>query len=312
MAYNGIANTYEFENGRRYHGYRGGAYMYPNDEREQDRLDIFHKIFLVARHEELHRAPITPNNYGPTRILDLGTGTGIWAIGMADTYRDAEVIGTDLSLIQPKWIPRNLRFQVADFESEWTLGKSSFDLIHLRNGAGSVSSWPTLFSRVFQHLKPGYGWFEYVDIDMEARSDDGTLTRHHALSRWQQYVMDATAAAGKPMAYEHRTGQLLRDAGFTDIQEVVYQLPLSPWPAETHLKDCGRWYNLGMSEGLEAFSLGPLCRVLKWPQDEVRNFLKDVQKDINSKQIHAYSNIHIWIARRPASMSPPPPPPPHH
>jgi ribosomal protein L11 methylase PrmA len=79
--------------------------MYPNDEvwcfcnrdvrcsvdawmmvsqREQDRLDIFHKIFLVARHEELHRAPIRPNNYGPTRILDLGTGTGIWAIGMAE------------------------------------------------------------------------------------------------------------------------------------------------------------------------------------------------------------------------------------
>jgi hypothetical protein len=126
---------------------------------------------------------------------------------------------------------------------------------------------------------------------MEARSDDGTLTHHHALSRWQQYLMDATAAAGKPVAYEHQTGQLLRDAGFTDIQEVVYQLPLNPWPAETHLKDCGRWYNLGMSEGLEAFSLGPLCRVMKWPQDEVRKFLKDVQKDINSKQIHAYSNM---------------------
>ena len=52
-------------------------------QKEQDRLDIFHKIFLVARKDKLHRTPITPN-YERTRILDLGTGTGIWAIGMAE------------------------------------------------------------------------------------------------------------------------------------------------------------------------------------------------------------------------------------
>lgn len=46
-------------------------------------------MFLVVR-GELHRAPITRNSL-PTRILDLGTGTGIWAIDMADKYPDAEV-----------------------------------------------------------------------------------------------------------------------------------------------------------------------------------------------------------------------------
>ncbi|RJE17286.1 hypothetical protein PHISCL_10377, partial [Aspergillus sclerotialis] len=29
-----------YENGRRYHGYREGEYMMPNDDREQDRLDL--------------------------------------------------------------------------------------------------------------------------------------------------------------------------------------------------------------------------------------------------------------------------------
>jgi len=196
-------------------------------------------------------------------------------------------------------IPRNLRFQIADFESEWTLGKASFDLIHLRIGIGSVSSWPTLFSRVLSHLKPGYGWFEYVDIDICARSDDGSLTSQHALSQWQQYLFEATAAAGKPLRYEHRTGQMLRDAGFVDIQEVVLRLPINTWPTDPYLKDCGSWYQLGMIEGLEGFSLGPMCRVLKWAAEDVRSFLKRVTVDIKSKQVHAYSDVHIWIARRP-------------
>jgi len=50
---------------------------------EKDRMDIFHKFFLVARHDLLHNTPFTPNYDGP-RILDLGCGTGIWAIDMAE------------------------------------------------------------------------------------------------------------------------------------------------------------------------------------------------------------------------------------
>jgi ribosomal protein L11 methylase PrmA len=45
-------------------------------------MDIFHKFFLVARKDQLHRAAIIPNYQ--MRILDLGTGTGIWAIDMSE------------------------------------------------------------------------------------------------------------------------------------------------------------------------------------------------------------------------------------
>ena len=37
------------------------------------------------------------------RVLDVGTGTGIWAIEMGDQYPNAEIIGTDLSAVQPSW-----------------------------------------------------------------------------------------------------------------------------------------------------------------------------------------------------------------
>ena len=61
--------------GRRYHRYKEGAYLFPNDENEQIRLDEQHEI-LNQLHGRLFFAPLEPHN---TRmVLDIGTGTGIW------------------------------------------------------------------------------------------------------------------------------------------------------------------------------------------------------------------------------------------
>lgn len=48
---------------------------------------------LLLLEGKLHLAPIGPD---PQKILDIGTGTGIWAVDCADIYSNAEVIGTDL------------------------------------------------------------------------------------------------------------------------------------------------------------------------------------------------------------------------
>jgi methylase of polypeptide subunit release factors len=69
-------------------------------QREQDRLDMSHHVHLLEIGGKLHLAPI---GKGVHRILDIGTGTGIWAIDMASEYLSAEIIGTDLSPIQPNW-----------------------------------------------------------------------------------------------------------------------------------------------------------------------------------------------------------------
>jgi hypothetical protein len=61
---------YEYSNGRRYHGYRSGAYLLPNDEDEQDRLDLLHHIFLMLLDGKLYASPLASI---PQRVLDIGT-----------------------------------------------------------------------------------------------------------------------------------------------------------------------------------------------------------------------------------------------
>ena len=106
---------YQFENGRRYHAYQAGKYHFPNDEQELNRMDIEHHNQLLQLDGRLHLCPVDD----PQEVLDLGTGTGIWCIDMADKYPSAQIIGTDLSPVQPSWVPPNCNFQVDDFDQEW-------------------------------------------------------------------------------------------------------------------------------------------------------------------------------------------------
>lgn len=49
---------YVYENGRRYHSYPHALYAFPNDEQEQDRLDLMHHLWNLALGGELFLAPI--------------------------------------------------------------------------------------------------------------------------------------------------------------------------------------------------------------------------------------------------------------
>lgn len=69
-----------------------------------DRIDLKHHVITLLCGGNLHLAPLSK----PTRILDVGTGTGIWAMEMADQYPESTVIGTDLSPVQPSWYEATL------------------------------------------------------------------------------------------------------------------------------------------------------------------------------------------------------------
>jgi methylase of polypeptide subunit release factors len=57
--------------------YRDGKYPIPNDDIEQNREDMKHAMVLELTGGKLVYAPIGDS---PQRVIDLGTGTGIWAI----------------------------------------------------------------------------------------------------------------------------------------------------------------------------------------------------------------------------------------
>lgn len=161
--------------------------MMPNDEKEQERLDLAHHIFKMLLRGHLHRAHLPCS---PRHVLDFGTGTGSWAIDFADVHPDSHVVGIDLSPIQPSNIPPNCRFFVDDIESPWTFD-SKFDFIHARAMSGSIRDWDTLLHQALENLNED-GVIELQEYEAVYKSDDGTLERTEAILTWQKQLNEAT------------------------------------------------------------------------------------------------------------------------
>jgi len=105
-----LPSLYEhsYAHGRRYHRYRHGRYPIPNDEDEQSREEMLHAMMLEATDGRLFYAPLDERSV--KKVVDLGTGTGMWAIEIGELFPHATVTGTDLSPIQPYWVPPNVKF----------------------------------------------------------------------------------------------------------------------------------------------------------------------------------------------------------
>ena len=213
---------YQYENGRRYHAYREGQYVLPNDSQEQERLDLQHHIWRLLLGGHLYAAPLpSPETKPSLRILDLGTGTGIWAIDMADEFPSADVAGVDLSPIQPEWVPNNCRFHVDDYEDQWTYREDEkFDYIHGRALSGTSANWARFYQQVMENLVPG-GLLEMQEYDAWIFSDDDSCDRAPWTMEWVNKLDAASKMYGKQINVAKHHKQWMIDAGFEDVQEVV-------------------------------------------------------------------------------------------
>ncbi|KAJ0161175.1 hypothetical protein CTA2_6647 [Colletotrichum tanaceti] len=271
-------------------------YLYPNDERENDRLDLQHNLYLLTLDYKLGLAPPNDEGSGVRRVLDVGTGTGLWAIEFAEEHPEAEVrfsivLGVDLSP------PQAELFEIDDVEQPWTYSRP-FDYIHIRGMTSSVSDWHAFFTQAYKGLTPG-GYIELFEGHARTQSDDGTLTPDHAFWQCSDKLYECCKILGRPFAHVPDLVPILSEVGFVDVKIVPYKWPVGPWAKDPHYKELGEWALANAFAGLEAWTMAAFTRALDWTSAEVQVFLMEVRKDLRNRNIHHYTPMWVIYARKP-------------
>ncbi|RMJ16984.1 hypothetical protein CDV36_003334 [Fusarium kuroshium] len=277
---------YRVENGRTYHAYKAGSYILPNDDRENDRLDQQHHLALLTLDDQLFIAPVDKDKM--KRVLDAGC---------ADEHPEVEVLGVDLSPIQPTYVLPNVLFFVDDIEEEWTYTRP-FDFIYLRAMTGSIRDWPKFFEQAYQNLSPG-GFIELMDPIYPVTSDDETVSKDSAVYKWSSLMNEAATKMGSGLDSALRYKEQLIEAGFVNVVETPYKWPMNTWPQDRKSKELGAWGNVNLVGGAQGLSLALFTKVLGWSHAQLEVFLVDVRKDLCDKNLHGYWRVNVVYGQKP-------------
>lgn len=260
---------------------------------------------------KLFIAPITDN---PQNILDLGTGSGIWAMDVADTYPSASVIGVDLAPTQPSMIPPNVQFevlppsslllhahqcrtrtnqphlrqkQIDDVEKDWLYPRNHFDFIHGRELIMAIRDWPRLARQAFNHLRPG-GYLQLCGSYPAFQSDDGTLPADSAYIAMGQIFFDMSERVGASGREPRNWKRYLEEAGYEDVVERVYKVPTNPWPKDPRLKRVGAFELEHFKEGIANVFARGYTEILGGDPTYFQVLLAKARLEVSNRAMHSW------------------------
>lgn len=218
---------------------------------------------------------------------------------MAEEFPAAEVYGVDLSPIQPDWVPANCKFYVDDFESRWTFPPTEhFDYIHGRALGGTSSDWPRFYAQVMENLRPG-GWVEMQEYDAWIFSDDDSCDRAPRTMEWVSKLDEASALFGKRINVARFHRQWMEDAGFEDVQEQVFRIPIGPWAMNPVLKEIGRVELAHMQMSVDSHTPALFTRVWGYSHEEARALAEGVKKEFMNRDLRLITSYRFIVGRKP-------------
>lgn len=230
----------------------------------------------------------------PFHILDVGSGNGLWAVEMARSFPQAEILGVDItSALLPKDVPPNLTFEITDVTEPW--GPRLYDLIHIRNPVGGgIKDWPALIAEVWAHLKPG-GQIELSSMRPKFYDGD-TLTSELPVgetpeigSACRQFEIAFGAmceAQGIDFDPLSRIGVTLTRLGAESVRERGDWLPVRNWGGDPITRKKGDLAEQIIDIGLEQWALMIFSRC-GWKEEDTRDLLRMVKEEISDPKMRS-------------------------
>jgi|GEM_PF-4004112 len=195
-------------------------------------LNAQHRLLEMFTHLPLYTEWLRP----PTTILEVGCGTGRWALSMAEQYRDADVIGVERwepplssgfsrgapaarpsqGQLEPTW-----RFERVERLSALPFPAGSCDLVSMRWQARDLPTreWSAVVAEMARVTRPG-GWIECLELGL-LEGDGPALNQ---LKRWEETWLRGRGVTSLPD--ERELSEYLRGAGLVNMRTRRIALPV--------------------------------------------------------------------------------------
>ena len=230
------------------------------------------------------------------RVLDIGTGCGIWAAEYAMKHPTAEIIGIDVFPQPTIAAPSNCHFMTQDAEQDWEIGDTKFDVIHTRLVPFHAKEVPAVLRRCYEHLKPG-GYIEMQESWPPCRTDEppGAAEHRSKVIEWSNLRVEAASKIGIDHTMPGQLPEALSKSGFVEVQTRDQKWPIGPWMEDERMKEIG-------DIGLELLRLGSmglskeLLAHLGMGERQVVELVDQVGKELGAGKVYTPVRI-VWASK---------------
>ncbi len=251
---------------------RGVPYLLPSDLGEAQRLDFQHYMLRYTLKGN-YAAPLI----APRAILDIGCGTGRWAMEMAQQFPRASVTGVDIAppasgdalTAQQPWT-----FTAANVLEGLPFPDNSFDFVHQRLLVAAIPAerWPRVVAELARVTRPG-GWVELVEAESRLPNAGPGL---QASMKWASAF---AARRGIDPASASQVGAFLTGAGLRQVNARTVSLPVGEPGGRI-----GTMAKTDLLAGMTALR-GILISMGLVTESEYEVILQQIQAELSSGQI---------------------------
>ncbi|KAK4074918.1 hypothetical protein Purlil1_12830 [Purpureocillium lilacinum] len=121
---------------------------------------------------------------------------------------------------------------------------------------------------MYNNLKPG-GWVELQGILNQPYSEDGSLSSDSPVVQLMDGLRQAGRKRGRDMDPASSFKRWTESAGFVDVQERRFSLPVGGWPKDPKLRAIGIFMAESLREGIDGLTAVPFREILGWSKEEV-------------------------------------------
>lgn len=263
----------------------------PEDLRELDRLQRQHYLLKHARKTNCYA--LNKMETPPNKILDVGTGSGIWALEIASECPDSEIISIGFrSVLDQTASPSNLEYVTIDLYKPWTdIESNSMDIVYQRAlGHNSTKEqWQHLLSESIRVLKPG-GYIEWVENDM-FHHNPGPI-----LEAFDQYRQEESLKKNVDFYYTKQfTDDIKKLESIELIDHILYDIPIGEWHTDSLEKQLG-FINLDIQKAFYRNQKSFYCSAWSIPPDDYDTAVQALL--VEFEEFKCFSRYHCWLATK--------------